>query len=248
MDDARGVRGRRALEDLHGMSGATSCGVSRPRPWMRCSGVSPSRYSMTMKRSPSGRLPRSSTSTMCSRADAPGRLRLALEALHRVGVARLRCVQHLDRDAAADADVLALVDRAHAALAEQADDAVLALDDLADFERHEGSGDLTYRYITAPFGAHLCDSGAPPKEDFWGLGRSLVHVARDSYGSGGSAGAAGAERTVRHGGCGLCHHRTRDLDDGVRVAARAASALTASSAAGAAGVAVPPARAVELST
>ena len=44
-----------------------------------------------------------------------------------------RGVQHLDRDAAVDARVLALVDGAHAALADQADDAVLPVDDVAVF-------------------------------------------------------------------------------------------------------------------
>ena len=72
-------------------------------------------------------------------ADAAGRLRFALEPLHRLGVGRGGRVQDLDGDAAPNANVLALVHGAHAAFADQADDAVLTLDNLADFERHEGS-------------------------------------------------------------------------------------------------------------
>src|SRR5262249_37619974 len=40
-------------------------------------------------------------------------------------------VQHLDGDAAVDARVLTFVDRAHAALTDEAHDAVLAVDDVA---------------------------------------------------------------------------------------------------------------------
>ncbi|HVK30760.1 MAG TPA: hypothetical protein VM575_20665 [Nocardioides sp.] len=70
-------------------------------------------------------------------ADAAGRLRFPLEALHHLGVAGEGRVQHLDRDAAIDADVLALVDGTHAALADQPVDPILAFDDLADLETHE---------------------------------------------------------------------------------------------------------------
>ena len=78
-------------------------------------------------------------------ADAAGRLRLALEALHRLGVVRDGGVQHLDGDAAPDADVLALVDGAHAAFADHFDDAVLTIEDLAGFEGHRRAGSETRR-------------------------------------------------------------------------------------------------------
>jgi hypothetical protein len=45
-------------------------------------------------------------------------------------------MQHLDRDAAMDQRVLALVHGAHSALAEQALDLVLALDPIADLQAH----------------------------------------------------------------------------------------------------------------
>ena len=73
---------------------------------------------------------------MCSRADAPGRLRFAFEALDGVLVLGDASVQHLDGHAAMDADVLALVDGAHAAFADQPDDAVLAVDDFAGRQCH----------------------------------------------------------------------------------------------------------------
>ena len=92
-----------------------------------------------MKRSPFGQVAEVEHLDDVIATDAAGGLRLALEALHGVDVGRGAGVQDLDGDAALDADVLALVDGAHATLAEQADDAVLALDDLADFERHGGS-------------------------------------------------------------------------------------------------------------
>src|SRR6185436_8144347 len=70
------------------------------------------------------------------RADAPRGLGLALEALERVALLRHALVQGLDRDLAADADVLALVDGAHRPLPEQAHDAVLFAVYLADCEIH----------------------------------------------------------------------------------------------------------------
>jgi hypothetical protein len=69
-------------------------------------------------------------------ADPSGCLRLALETLHHFGVAGERGVQHLDRDAAIDAHVLAFEHGTHAALADGADDAILVVYELADFERH----------------------------------------------------------------------------------------------------------------
>jgi hypothetical protein len=69
-------------------------------------------------------------------ADASRRLRLALEALHGVGAFGDGWQQHLDGDAAMDARVLALVYRSHRAAAELADDAVLAVEDLAGVKGH----------------------------------------------------------------------------------------------------------------
>jgi hypothetical protein len=67
-------------------------------------------------------------------ADATGRLCLTLEALH--GFSRFgdAGVEHLDRNLAMDASVLALVHRAHPAFPDQADDAVLAVNDVAGAE------------------------------------------------------------------------------------------------------------------
>ena len=66
-------------------------------------------------------------------ADAAGGLRLALEAPHGFFRNAVR-VQHLDRDTPLDEGIFAFVDRAHPALANQAHDAVLALDDLSGLE------------------------------------------------------------------------------------------------------------------
>ena len=57
--------------------------------------------------------------------DAPRRLRLALEARDRVFVLGGAGVQHLDRDPAADPEVLPFVDLAHATDADRSDDLVL---------------------------------------------------------------------------------------------------------------------------
>ena len=65
-------------------------------------------------------------------ADARGGARLAPEALDQVLLLRVDRVQDLDRDALADLDVLAGVDRAHAALADLAQDAVAVLDHPSD--------------------------------------------------------------------------------------------------------------------
>ena len=69
-----------------------------------------------------------------------GGARLALEAIDDAGLVGQHCVQELDDDGAADPDALALVDHAHAALGQQRDDAIAALQDLA-FARvnHGGS-------------------------------------------------------------------------------------------------------------
>ncbi len=69
-------------------------------------------------------------------ADATGGLRLALETRHRLGLARHVAVEHLDGDAPVDAEVLAFVNGAHPAAAEQPREAVFAVDDLADVPAH----------------------------------------------------------------------------------------------------------------
>src|SRR5262249_40064981 len=66
-------------------------------------------------------------------ADAAGGLRFPFETLRDLAILGVARVQHLDRDAAIDADVFTLEDGAHAAFAEQPHDAVLAFDDLTDF-------------------------------------------------------------------------------------------------------------------
>ncbi len=98
-------------------------------------------------------------------ADATSGLRLTFEALHHLGVAGERGVQDLDRHAAIDAHVLALEDGAHAALADQPDDAVLVVYELADFERHRGASSrripVRELYDEAPTGRQ-----APPRAAF----------------------------------------------------------------------------------
>jgi hypothetical protein len=64
-------------------------------------------------------------------ADGRRRERLAVEALKDRRVVRVLRVQTLDRDAALDQNVLALIDGAHAALTEFLDDPVAVLDHLA---------------------------------------------------------------------------------------------------------------------
>ncbi len=64
-------------------------------------------------------------------ADAAGRLGLALEARHGLALFGDARVQDLDGHLAVDSGVLPLVNGTHSAFAEQADDAVLAVDDLA---------------------------------------------------------------------------------------------------------------------
>src|SRR5438270_303804 len=60
------------------------------------------------------------------------RERLALEPLHRLAIAAERGVQHLDRDGAADAGVLAFVDAAHPAFTQDGIDAVAPVEDTTD--------------------------------------------------------------------------------------------------------------------
>ena len=64
-------------------------------------------------------------------ADASGGLGFALETRDRLALLGDRGEQHLDGDAPVNARVLALVDGTHAALADQADDPVLPIDDVA---------------------------------------------------------------------------------------------------------------------
>ena len=65
-------------------------------------------------------------------ADLRGDARLLQEALDEPRAARELRVEHLDRDARAEDRVERLVDRAHPAVAEDADEPVLAVDDAAD--------------------------------------------------------------------------------------------------------------------
>ena len=69
-------------------------------------------------------------------ADTTCGLRFAFEALHHLDIAGEGRVQHLDRDPAIDANVLALEHGAHAAFADHPDNPVLVVYELADFERH----------------------------------------------------------------------------------------------------------------
>ena len=71
-------------------------------------------------------------------SDAAGGLRFALEPLHHVGLRGDGSVEHLDRHLAMDADVLAFVDGAHTAFAQQADDAVLPFDRVTRLQAHRG--------------------------------------------------------------------------------------------------------------
>ena len=71
------------------------------------------------------------------RSDAPGRLRLALEAQEGVGLFGDLRVEQLDGDTPVDPRVLRLVDRAHRALTKEADDAVLVSVDLPGGELHD---------------------------------------------------------------------------------------------------------------
>jgi len=80
-------------------------------------------------------------------ADGAGRLGLAQEALHRVRLALGVRVHDLDGHPAVDPGVLGLVDRTHAALPQQADEAVLPVDYLADELDHVTL--LMYRFSEA---------------------------------------------------------------------------------------------------
>src|SRR5690606_34224254 len=87
------------------------------------------------------------------RADATGRLRLALDPLDDVDLLRHGCVQHLDGDASLDAGVLTLVDGPHPALSHEANDAVLAVDDLAWLQCHDPPYPRSAREVSPPAGA-----------------------------------------------------------------------------------------------
>jgi hypothetical protein len=65
-------------------------------------------------------------------AQPAGELGLAREAQRDLGVGEQACVQHLDRERAADLDVARLVDDAHRAFSEAMQDLVAAGEDLAD--------------------------------------------------------------------------------------------------------------------
>ena len=73
-------------------------------------------------------------------ADLRGDARLLEEALDEAGAPRELRVEHLDGDARAEHRVRRLVDRAHPAVAEQADEAVLAVDDGSDVDHGRGPG------------------------------------------------------------------------------------------------------------
>ena len=91
----------------------------------RASGA-PSRYSITMYGRPSGSVDEIEHVDDALVTDQVDRARLGEEPLDRVAALAALARQHLDRDAAADRRVHALVDAAHAADAEQARDPVRA--------------------------------------------------------------------------------------------------------------------------
>ena len=64
--------------------------------------------------------------------------RLALEAPSDLGHRRPLAIEHLDRDGALQAHLLGAIHAAHAALADQLDDLVPAVDDLAEDRRSLG--------------------------------------------------------------------------------------------------------------
>ena len=110
----------------------TSSNGSPRSLWIRSASVSPTSRSMTRYGLPSSSVPRSYTSQMFGWPMAPGGARLLVEALHGVLLPRLRRVEDLHRDAAAERHVLGLEDRAHSPFAEDRADQVLAADRLAD--------------------------------------------------------------------------------------------------------------------
>ncbi|MBK6533532.1 MAG: hypothetical protein IPF99_29280 [Deltaproteobacteria bacterium] len=69
-------------------------------------------------------------------ADGSCDLRLADEALHRSGGPLLAGMEDLERDAAAGDEVLGLVDGAHPALTEEADESVAGGDDGVRHRQH----------------------------------------------------------------------------------------------------------------
>src|SRR5690606_25212381 len=111
-------------------------------------------------------------------ADAPRRAGLTLEA----NDARLLLdagQERLDRDAAIDQLVVALVHGAHAALPEEADDAVLPVEELVRFQEHGARGGAGRP------GRVRCASGdrppetypTPPDEGQRGCGGAYPHLA-----------------------------------------------------------------------
>src|SRR5262249_29530945 len=86
-------------------------------------------------------------------ADLAGGLRLALESLDGLRVRSRARVKDLDRDPAADPHVLAFVDGAHAARADEADDAILPIQELADRDRHPALFSRYHRVAPKELGA-----------------------------------------------------------------------------------------------
>ena len=97
---------------------------------------------MTMNGMPLARsAPESKTCDDVLRVDRARRPRLALEALHELGVfAELGGDDDLDRDHAAGAGVLRLEDGPHAASADPADNLVLLREDLTDLQHPDDNG------------------------------------------------------------------------------------------------------------
>ena len=110
-------------------------------------------------------------------ADRAGGARLLLEALHGDALLRLRRVEDLDRDEPAEAEVLGLVDRAHAALAEDALDDVAVADGPADEVGLEVARRLERAASRAADGAL-----APARARRCGSSRGRSRAARASLG------------------------------------------------------------------
>ena len=128
MDDALGVRGAERVEHLGREPREATERQRRARD--ACSTIAasgaPSRYSMMMYGRPSGSWRQIEHVDDALVADQVDRLRLGEEPLDEIAAIAALARQHLDRDAAADRRVHALVDAAHAADAEQARDAIRA--------------------------------------------------------------------------------------------------------------------------
>ena len=98
----------------------------------RSASVSPTRRSMTMYGLPSSSVPEVDHAADVGVPNGPRGPGFLLEAADRVLLRRLRRVEHLDGDRAAQGDVLRLEDRAHSPLAQDAAHAVPAPDGLAE--------------------------------------------------------------------------------------------------------------------